>query len=300
MPTRIGRVVSRPRSQVGEQLGDHGRVLGAAFDQSQRMLGPVDTNTQCDNAQVRAEVNAVNHQRHQVQVPQRRGEQLGQRSLGHRHEPARDRRLARRRSRALDLLTDRFEPDPVATAREATEHFAHRHPAQDLAAAEQVIGRHGHLTAVSGTHPRPLDPDSTPAQGDRPALTTVAHRSALRVVFAARSARRGDVGLHQRGHHLQAGADGEGEQALTHVIGDLAHRYRHYIRYGEPWPGTRLRRVLLVLVGHGGPLLGGVLADAQHLPHGRCQAGDRHSNSTRPGTTSDAAATEVHGVLLGE
>src|SRR5665811_1531826 len=34
------------------------------------------------------------------------------------------------------------------------------------------------------------------------------------------------------------------------------------------------------------PLLGGVLADAQHLPHGRCQAGDRHSNSTRPGTTS--------------
>jgi hypothetical protein len=42
---------------------------------------------------------------------------------------------------------------------------------------------------------------------------------------------------------LQAGADGEGEKALTHVIGDLAHRYRHFIRYGEPWPGTRLRRV---------------------------------------------------------
>src|ERR1019366_574082 len=81
-------------------------------------------------------------------------------------------------------------------------------------------------------------------------------------------------------------ADGEGEKALTHVIGDLAHRYRHFIRYGEPWSGTRLRRVLLVVVGHGGPLLGGVLADAQHLPHGRCQAGDRHSNSTRPGTTS--------------
>jgi hypothetical protein len=25
-------------------------------------------------------------------------------------------------------------------------------------------------------------------------------------------------------HHWQAGADGEGEQALAHVIGDLAHR----------------------------------------------------------------------------
>jgi len=52
--------------------------------------------------------------------------------------------------------------------------------------------------------------------------------------------------------------------------------------------GTRLWRAALVLVGHGGPLLGRVLADAQHPPHGRRQAGDRHSNSTRPGTTSCA------------
>ncbi|MHB8188468.1 MAG: hypothetical protein ACYDDU_20840, partial [Dermatophilaceae bacterium] len=40
---------------------------------------------------------------------------------------------------------------------------------------------------------------------------------------------------------------------------------------------------LLVMVV---PFLVGVLVDAQHLPHGRCQAGDRHPSSTRPGTTS--------------
>jgi len=34
------------------------------------------------------------------------------------------------------------------------------------------------------------------------------------------------------------------------------------------------------------PFLVGCLGDAQHLPHGRLQAGDCHSNSTRPGTTS--------------
>src|SRR5450756_1798611 len=125
---------------------------------------------------------------------------------------------------------------------------------------------------------------ATSAQGDRPTLTAVAHRCALRVVFAARSAHRGHISLHQRGHHLQAGADREGEQTLTHVLGDLAHRDRHFIGYGEPWPGTRLGHVFLVLVGHGGPLLGWCLGDAQHLPHGRLQAGDRHSSSTRPGS----------------
>src|SRR5665811_378616 len=35
---------------------------------------------------------------------------------------------------------------------------------------------------------------------------------------------------------------------------------------------------------------GWCLGAAQHLPHGRLQAGDRHSNSTRPGTTSISRA----------
>ena len=42
---------------------------------------------------------------------------------------------------------------------------------------------------------------------------------------------------------------------------------------------ARVERRGLVLLGHGGPLLEVVsLADAQHLPEGRHQAGDRHLN----------------------
>jgi hypothetical protein len=55
------------------------------------MLGPVDTNTQRDNAQVLAEVDTVDHQRHQVQTAQWRGKHLAQGGLGHRHETAGDR-----------------------------------------------------------------------------------------------------------------------------------------------------------------------------------------------------------------
>jgi len=59
-------------------------------------------------------------------------------------------------------------------------------------------------------------------------------------------------------------------------------------------PVIDLRSTAIVFIWYllvsGGPLLGGVLADAQHLPHGRCQAGDRHSMSARPGTTSVWAA----------
>ena len=59
----------------------------------------------------------------------------------------------------------------------------------------------------------------------------------------------------------------------------------------SPGPALAFGVFFWLVVGHGGPLLGGVLADAQHLPHGRCQAGDRHSNSTRPGTTSRTGLT---------
>jgi len=74
-------------------------------------------------------------------------------------------------------------------------------------------------------------------------------------VPAAGAGQRGHVGVHQRTHHLQAGADREGEQPLAHVGGDLVHRHVH-----RGWH-RQLERVVgvgildLVLLGHGGPLL---------------------------------------------
>ncbi len=82
--------------QPGQQIGDHRGVLGGTFAQPERMFGAVDADAQCDHAQVLAEVHAVDHQRDQIQLAQRSGEQLGQRRLGRGHEPARHRGLARR------------------------------------------------------------------------------------------------------------------------------------------------------------------------------------------------------------
>ena len=51
------------------------------------------------------------------------------------------------------------------------------------------------------------------------------------------------------------------------------HRHAHLVRHGQR---ARVERSSLVLLGHSGPLSWVVLADAQHLPHGRSRAGDRH------------------------
>jgi len=52
------------------------------------VLGAVEADAEGDEAAVLAEVDAVDHQRHQVQSGQVGGHQLGQRSLGGRDELA--------------------------------------------------------------------------------------------------------------------------------------------------------------------------------------------------------------------
>jgi len=83
------------------------------------------------------------------------------------------------------------------------------------------------------------------------------------------------------------------------LVGGSQRRTSERARATEYWPGLHHRRSrpsylrvhslratswqLLVLVGHGGPLPGGVLADAQHVPHGRCQAGTATQIPRDPG-----------------
>jgi hypothetical protein len=182
----------------------------------------------------------------------------------------------------------------------AQEHPLHRHPAEPLGAGEQLVGRHRQLTAaVGGADPGTDHPDPPATEGDRAGLGAVPGRSSVRVVLAARPAHRGHVGLHQLAHHLQPGTDREGEQPLTHIGGDLIHRHTHLLGHGER---TRLGRLPLVLLGHSGPLSpGSSLADAQHLPQGRRQAGDRHLNfhetrdNLRTATPVRLAAWELRG-----
>src|SRR5665648_625123 len=94
-------------------------------------------------------------------------------------------------------------------------------------------------------------------------------------MLALRPAPRLDVDGHHRGHHLQTRAHGHREQPLLHVAGQFGHRDRH--RHGHH-RHRRARSILLVVLLHSGPLSWVDLAVAQHLPQGRCQAGDRHLN----------------------
>jgi hypothetical protein len=77
-------------AQPSDQISDQGRVLGRALLHRQRMLRAVDADAQRHHAGVLAEVHPVHHERHQVQVIQAAGHQLGQRGLGRGDEPAGD------------------------------------------------------------------------------------------------------------------------------------------------------------------------------------------------------------------
>jgi hypothetical protein len=85
----MGRVdVQATLPQAHQQLAHQGGVLGRAFDQRQRVLGPVDIDAQGNYPAVLAEVHPIDHQRHQIQPGHIRGQQLGQGGLDGRDEPA--------------------------------------------------------------------------------------------------------------------------------------------------------------------------------------------------------------------
>jgi hypothetical protein len=67
---------------------------------------------------------------------------------------------------------------------------------------------------VRGPHPGPRHRQPAPAQRDRPGLGAVPVPGPLWVVLAVRPTQPGHVRIEHRGHHLQAGPDGQGQQAF--------------------------------------------------------------------------------------
>jgi hypothetical protein len=97
--------------------------------------------------------------------------------LGHRNEPARNGRFTCGRRCFGNLASDGFEPDWVASGGQPGEHLLHRHPPQDLGAAEHLIRGDWQLTGtVDGAHPWPQHGHPPSAQRHRAAFTAVAHR----------------------------------------------------------------------------------------------------------------------------
>jgi hypothetical protein len=70
---RAGRVQA-PVPEVSEQITHDGGVLGVALGQTEGVLGPVDADPQRHDAEMIGEVDAVDHQRHQVELGQVGGE----------------------------------------------------------------------------------------------------------------------------------------------------------------------------------------------------------------------------------
>ena len=122
-----------------------------------------------DHAGVLAEVHPVDHQRHQVQPGQVRGQQLGQRGLGRRDEPPRHRRARRGRRGLLGAGADRLQPDRVAAGRQPGQHPLQRHPPQHLGVGEQLVGRPP--AAPRSRRPR-ASAAARPAPGARPGSPT--------------------------------------------------------------------------------------------------------------------------------
>src|SRR5258705_8476169 len=101
-------------------------------------------------------------------------------------------------------------------------------------------------------------------------------------MLALRPGQRRHVSLHQRRHHLQTGTNGQGQQSLLHVLGDLGHRHTDALRERGRAHGLDLTTLL-----HGGPLAVGVswrTPDTYHTAG--LERGTATSSSTRPGTTS--------------
>ena len=243
-------------------------------------------------------MHPVDHERDQVQPGQVRGEQVTQGGLGHLHEPPRDRGPRGGRRSLRDALPDRFQAHRVPAGRQARQHPFHRHPPEDLGGGEQFVGRHRKLSgAVHRPDPRALHTDPAPAQGHRPGPGAVTDRDPLGVVAPARAGQRGHVGVHQRAHDLQAGADRQREQALTHVLGDVSHHHAHPVRHSQFERVTRAALLPLVLLGHGGPLPRGALGRTPETYHSASlRWGTATSSSTNPGTTS---VTNARGIALG-
>ncbi len=274
-------------AQPSEQLAGQGGVLGGALHQRQRMLGAVQVDAEGDHAGVLAEVDPVDQQRHQVQVAEVGGQQLGQGGVGHGDKPAGDRRLAGPGGGLGDLGADRLQAQAIAARGQAAEHPLQRQPAQQLGAREQLVGGHRQLTgAVGGADPGPRDGHAAATQGHRALLVAVAHGGAVGVVLALGAGQRGDRLLHQRAHHLQPGAHGQRQQAFLGRLGDLGQRDGDLVWHDQA-SHARLGVPRLILLAHGGPLPRGVLGGSpETYQKAGLRWGTATSRSTSRGTTS--------------
>jgi hypothetical protein len=226
---RIPCSTSRPRStQIAEQRGGDGRVLGRALPQPERDLHPVGGDPQRDHVRAALQIDPVDHHHRQAHVVQPARHERVEVLAGAGDELATDGRLARRARRLLDLGTDRLARALQATRGDAGEHLLEHQPRQRVTVGEVAVGLKRHLlAAVDGAHARTLHRHPAPAQRDLAGLVAMADSGALRVVPSPRPDNLGDFFLHQLGHHTESDTDAERQQPLLRGAHKLTQRLLH-------------------------------------------------------------------------
>ena len=189
-PCHLESAIAKP----DEEVLDDGGVLGVAFCDRERVLSARQVDPHRHDTDVITEVHAVDHERHEVELREVTGQQLGESVLCGLDEAPRDRGARRGAGTGLDAFADGLEPGLVAARGELGEHLLHCEAAEHLGRGEVLIGGHQKLTSsICRTHPRAPHRDASAAQGHRALLVSMAHRRAVRVVTALRAREGGDA-----------------------------------------------------------------------------------------------------------
>ena len=217
MTHRIPFSKRRPRStRSARRPGDDDLVLGVAVVEPDGDLRAVGGDDQGHHAAAPGEDDAVDHHHRHVDLRKVAGQQLGQLGLGGAHEAAAHRRLRGGLRRLLDGLADRLAHEDVAPGGHAGEHALHHELAQQVPGAEQAPGVEHDLARAVGAHrPWPLHGHRAPAEDDRARRRAVPGDGALRVVAALGPGDLGELGLHDRLEHAQAGRARQRHEAVA-------------------------------------------------------------------------------------
>src|SRR4051812_32974420 len=238
------------------------------------------------------------------QIIERAAHQLDQMLARARDELAADRRLARRPSDLLDLLTDRLARACVATRAHAGQHSLEHHFAEPIARGEvRIRVQLDLLDAVGAANARALDRHTPAAERDLTALVAVPHRGPVNDVPALRADDLVDLRLHQLVQHPEPNPDAQRQQPLLCGPGQLTERLHHRARqpldalltgrdrrsrYGPHGGWSSCPRGLPIRTRHGPNRTGrgGRTAASSSTSYGTTSAGQPHD-------LSPAAAREV-------
>ena len=151
-------------NEVGQQRPGERGVLGRALPQSERDLHSLGADPERDDVGALGDLEPVEHHHREAHVIQPAAHQLPQRGPRPLDEPLRDRALACRCARLLNLLADRL-PHALKPARgDAREHPVHHRPCERVAVGEVPVCRERQLPLVIGApHTRPVDLHAPPA-----------------------------------------------------------------------------------------------------------------------------------------